>query len=95
MNIITDLLSYKYSDNVYNIILMIVDCYIKIVRYISISKILTAVEFADIFFQEIICWYDIFKEIVLNRDSIFMSIYWFKIYYIIKIKYQLSTVFYS
>ena len=87
INIITDLLPYKHSNNIYNAILIVVDCYIKIIRYISISKILIVVEFADIFFQEIICWYDIFKEIVLNRDLIFMSIYWFKIYYIIKIKH--------
>ncbi len=42
MNIITDLPSSKHSDSVYDAILMIVDRYIKMTQYISISKTLTA-----------------------------------------------------
>jgi len=95
MNIITDLLSCKWNNNVYDAILMIVNCYIKMIKYILTSKTLIAVELADIFFEEIVCWYNISKKIVLDRDSIFISSYWSKICYQTKIKCWLSTVFHS
>jgi len=47
---ITDLSSYKWNNSVYDAILMIIDCYIKMIRYISTSKIFVAIELADIFF---------------------------------------------
>jgi len=50
MNMITDLSLYKWSNSVYDVILMIVDCYIKMIRYISISKTFIVIELADIFF---------------------------------------------
>jgi len=62
-------------------------------RYVSTNKNLIVIEFVDIFFEEIICWYDIFKEIVLDRNSIFISSYWFKICYQMKIKCWLSIIF--
>jgi len=75
MNIITGLSSSKHSDNVYDVILMIVDHYIKMTQYISISKTLIAMQLADIFFEKIVCHYRTLKEIVSDRDSIFTSSY--------------------
>jgi len=94
MNIITDLLSCKWDNNIYNAILMIVNCYIKMTKYISTNKTLTAIELADIFFEKIVYWYDISKKIVSDRDLIFISSYWLEICYQTKIKCRLSTVFY-
>ncbi len=87
MNIITDLSSCKWNNSVYNAILIIVDCYIKMTRYILTSKTFIAVELADIFFEEIVCWYDIFKKIVSDRDSMFTSSYWLEY----AIKWKLSA----
>ena len=81
MNIITGLPSSKHSDSVYDVILMIVDRYIKMTQYISISKTLTAMQLADIFFKKIVCCYRTFKEIVSDRGSIFTSSYWLKVCY--------------
>jgi len=50
IKIITNLLSCKWDNSVYNAILMIVDCYIKMIRYILTNKIFIVIEFADIFF---------------------------------------------
>jgi len=94
MNIITDLSSYKQNNSVYNAILMIIDCYIKMTKYISISKTLIVIELADIFFKEIVCWYDISKKIVSDRDSIFISSYWLQICYQTRIKCRLNIIFY-
>ncbi len=95
MNIITGLSSSKHSDNVYDVILMIVDHYIKMTQYISISKTLIAMQLADIFFEKIVCHYRTLKEIVSDRDSIFTSSYWLKVCYQMKIKCRLSTTFHS
>jgi hypothetical protein len=78
MNMITGLPSSKHSDSVYDAILMIVDRYIKMTQYISISKTLTAMQLADIFFEKIVCRYRTLKEIVSDRGSIFTSSYWLK-----------------
>ena len=75
MNMITGLSSSKHSDSVYDVILMIVDRYIKMTQYISISKTLTAMQLADIFFEKIVCHYRTLKEIVSDRGSIFTSSY--------------------
>jgi len=95
MNMITDLPLSKCSNSVYDAILMIVDCYIKMTQYISISKTLTAMQLADIFFEKIVCHYETLKEIVSDRGSIFTSSYWSEVYYQVKIKRQLSTTFHS
>ncbi len=95
MNMITGLPSSKHSDSVYDAILMIVDRYIKMAWYISISKTLTAMQLADIFFEKIVCCYKALKEIVSDRGLIFTSSYWLKVCYQMKIKRWLSTAFYS
>ena len=41
------------------------------VRYIYIIKTITAVELAELFFNEIVCWYEVLKGIVSNRGSVF------------------------
>ncbi len=61
MNMITGLPLSKHSDNVYDAILMIVNHYIKMTWYISISKTLTAMQLADIFFEKIVCHYRTLK----------------------------------
>jgi len=73
---------------------MIVDCYIKMTQYISISKTLTAMQLADIFFEKIVCYYKALKEIVSDRGSIFTSSYWSEVCYQAKIKCRLSIAFY-
>ncbi len=95
MNMITGLSSSKCGNSVYDAILMIVDHYIKMTWYISISKTLTAMQLADIFFEKIVCRYRTLKEIVSDRGSIFTNSYWFEVCYQAKIKCRLNTVFHS
>jgi len=95
MNMITGLPSSKRSDSVYDAILVVVDRYIKMAQYISISKTLTAMQLADIFFEKIVCRYRTPKEIVSDRGSIFTSSYWSEVCYQVKIKRRLSTAFHS
>ncbi len=95
MNIITDMPSSKRSDSVYDAILMVVDRYTKITQYIFISKTLTTMQLADIFFKKIVCCYRALKEIVSDKGSIFTSSYWSEVCYQMKIKHWLNIMFHS
>jgi len=58
---------------VYDSILVIVDHYMKMTRYLSTKKTLTVVELAKLFFEQIALKYEISNNIVIDRDSLFTS----------------------
>ena len=95
MNIIISLLLSKHKDNIYDVILVMINCYTKMTRYLFTINKLTAVKLTDMFFEHIVLWYRILREIVSDWESIFTSSYWSKVYYQMKIKHWLSTVFHS
>ncbi len=64
MNIITDLLSSRQEANVYDFILIIVNCLTKMTQYISVTKKLTVIKLANIYIEQIICCYKEFRNIV-------------------------------
>ena len=81
-----NLLFSKCRDDMYNIILMIIDHYIKMTQYISVNKTFNAVKLIDIFFKKIMYCFKTFKEIVSDKDFIFINSFQSKICYQIKIK---------
>jgi len=95
MNFITDLSSSKWKKIVYDSILVIVDCYMKMTRYLFMKKTLTVVELAKLFFEKIALRYEISNDIIIDRDSLFISAFWSKICYHVKMKRRLSIVFHS
>ncbi len=95
MNFITDLSSSKWKEVVYDSILVIVDHYMKMTRYLSIKKILTVVKLAELFFEKIALRYEISNDIIIDRDSLFISAFWSEICYHVKMKWWLSIVFHS
>jgi len=52
---------------------MIVNHYIKIMHYLSTKKILTAVELAKLFFEEVVLKYEMSNDIIINKDSLFIN----------------------
>jgi len=70
------------------------DKYIKILRYILIIKIIDFTGLVELIFEEIILKFRVPDRIISNRGSIFINTFWLKVYYLIKIKRRLSTVFY-
>jgi len=58
---------------VYDLILVIVDRYTKMMRYLSMKKTLTVVELAELFFEKIVLRYEILSDIVIDRDNLFIS----------------------
>ena len=45
------------------------------IRYLSVFIIIDVVALAELFFVEIVCRYDMFYDIVNNRDSVFTSVF--------------------
>ena len=71
MNMIISLLLSKCKDNVYNVILVMIDHYIKMTRYLSTTNKLTAVKLTDMFFEHIVLQYKTLRRIVSDQESIF------------------------
>ena len=75
MNIIINLSLSKCGDNIYDAILVMVDHYTKMTRYLfTINKLIT-VELTDMFFKHIVLQYRTSKKIVSDQKSIFTSSY--------------------
>ncbi len=95
INFITDLSSSKWKKVVYDLILIIVDYYMKMTCYLSTKKTLTVVKLAKLFFEKIALRYEILNDIVIDKDSLFISAFWSKICYHVKMKQWLSIIFHS
>ena len=93
MNFITDLSSSKWKEVMYDLILVIVDCYMKMIHYLSTKKILTAVELTELFFEQIALRYEISNDIVIDKDSLFISAFWSEVCYRVKMRWWLSITF--
>ncbi len=95
MNFITDLSSSKWKKVVYDLILVIVDHYMKMTRYLFTKKTLTVIKLTELFFEQIALKYEILNDIIINKNSLFINAFWSKICYHAKMKRRLSIVFYS
>ncbi len=93
MNFITDLLSSKWKEVVYNLILMIVNHYMKMMCYLFIKKTLTVIKLTKLFFEKIALKYEILNDIIINKDDLFINMFWSKICYHVKMKWWLSIAF--
>jgi len=57
----------------YDLILMIVNCYIKIMHYLSIKKTLTAVKLTKLFFEKVALKYEMLNDIIINKNNLFIN----------------------
>ncbi len=64
-------------------------------HYLSIKKTLTVVELTELFFEQIALKYEISNDIIINKDSLFISAFWSEICYHAKMKRWLSIIFHS
>ena len=84
MNFITDLSSSKWKEVMYDSILVIVNHYIKMTRYLFTKKILTVIKLTKLFFKQIALRYEISNNIIIDKDSLFINAFWSKICYHVK-----------
>ena len=95
LNFITDLSFIKWKEVVYDLILMIVDHYMKMMCYLFMKKTLTVVKLAKLFFEKIALRYEILNDIIIDKDSWFINAFWSEICFHAKMKWWLSIIFYS
>ena len=81
------------KGNAYDTILIVVDCFTKIVKYFPIREIIAALQLVKLFCNEIIKQYSTLRSIITNKGSIFTSKYWSTLCYYMKAKCKLSTAF--
>ena len=75
MNFVIELLFNKYKNVVYNVILVMIDRYIKMIKYLFVFIIIDAAALTKLFFIEIIYRYDMFYNIVNNRGFMFTNVF--------------------
>ncbi len=69
MNFITDLSSSKWKEVVYNLLLVIVDHYMKMMHYLFMKKTLTIIKLAELFFEKIALKYEILNDISKKSEA--------------------------
>jgi len=75
IDFITNLLLSRHRGCVYNIILVIVNRYTKIVAYVLTTKKATISNIVELFFKNIIYRYSTLKGIITNYRLVFTSIF--------------------
>ena len=75
MNFVIELSFNKYKNIVYNVILVMINRYIKMIRYLFIFIIIDVVALTELFFVEIVYRYDMFYNIVNDRGFMFISVF--------------------
>ena len=81
------------GTKVYNTILVIVDYYTKIAKFILITTDLVAPEFTTLFYENIELKYSSLLGIVSDRDTRITSKFWAEVYIYSLIKRRLSIAF--
>jgi len=93
MDFITGLPPSKWQGNVYDAILVVVDCFTKMSIYIPCTKKVNSVDLAELIFQYVFSRFGIPKGIVTNQGAVFTLLFWSKICYHMQIRRRLSTAF--
>ena len=75
MNFIIEFSFNRYENNIYNVILVIIDCYSKITFYIFAKLTWSIEDFADVFFDKMFLIFFKVKEIVFDHDAFFINDY--------------------
>ena len=93
MDFIIKLLLLKLYKKKFDLILVIINYYIKMAHYLPTIIIVNAEELADLFIENVLTKYGILKSIILNKGSLFTSQFWSELYRKLRIKRGLSTIF--
>ena len=73
MNFVISLLSSKFKNVIYNVILIIINRFTKIIKYLFIKITIDIVTLTKMFYNKIIYRYNILNDIVNDRNFIFIN----------------------
>jgi hypothetical protein len=93
MDFITGLPPSAIASKAYDSILVVVDRFTKLARYIPVKKTLDASELADVFIRRIVKDFGTPAGIVSDRGSVFTSKFWSALCFYLKVRRRLSTAF--
>ena len=95
INFVTSLSSSKRREVVYDLIFVIIDRCIKMIKYIFVIKKIDVAQLTKVLFEEIVLRFDMSDEIVSDKDFVFTSAFWSTICFHARIRRRLSSAFYS
>jgi hypothetical protein len=90
MNFITDFPLAGRKDKTYDIILIVINRFSKIARFIACTKDIDAVKMAERLTKDIIFKLGISRSTVIDRGNLFISKYWEIFYRYLNTKRKLS-----
>jgi transposase InsO family protein len=93
MDFITDLPPSKLNGQIYDSILVIVDRYTKMGRFIPVRKTIDAAELAEVFIHHVYKDFGCPKGITSDRGSVFTSKFWGTLMWYLQIRRRLSTAY--
>ena len=63
----------KFKNVIYNVILIIINRFIKIIKYLFVKIMIDVVTLTKVFYNEIIYRYNMLNDIVNNRNFVFIN----------------------
>ncbi len=94
MDIVTSLsISANFKCNRYDLILVIVDRFIKMVHYILVKVIIDTPGLVEVIINMVVHHYGVTESIVIDQDSFFTSKFWSSLCYFLGIKKKPSIAF--
>ena len=76
INFIIELFSNHYNDDIYDAILIIIDCFLKMTHYIFVKSTWSIENLIDVLFNKMLLIFFEIKEIIFDRKTLFMNDYW-------------------
>ena len=73
MNFIMSLSLNKFKSVVYNVILIIINRFTKMIKYLFVKITIDIVTLTKMFYNKIIYYYNMLNDIVNDRDFIFIN----------------------
>lgn len=92
MDFITGLPPSKFNDSVFDSVLVIVDRFTKMARYVHTTKGVDAEGLADLFMEHVVKDFGV-PDVTSDRGTVFTSNFWSKLCFILGVKRRLSTAF--
>ena len=75
MNFIIDLSLSKRDKVVYDLILVIIDKYTKMIKYLSVSIKIDVSKLTNVFFEKIVLHFNISADIVSDKNFLFVNVF--------------------
>ncbi len=95
MDFITSLLVLtNWKDESYNLILIIINCLIKIVHYKPVKVTINRPDLVKVIISVVVHHHSILNSIVIDQGLLFISKFWSLLCYFLSIKKRLFMTFY-